>query len=253
MRWRRSCRRATSARSSTSSSRWGSTRRCGGSGAGGSGSLSEAAGEEICGKASDTPTPAPSPLSLRTRNRRGSQLAEGAWAHAGDAHAHVQASPDPGRAYAMLPDGDRAALQPYLVPASSTKSVTLSPTDAVETTFTSEDEALIRTSAVGDCWTGQVRTTAHAPVGNAIWDVRVEGAWCGGATVSSAASHRSWSTNRRARLAGQGRDRFRGGLLGRSGEDLGATEDGRRRGRPGSADDTAVRAHHANRTRECQR
>ncbi|WP_160482499.1 hypothetical protein [Clavibacter michiganensis] len=170
------------------------------------------------------------PLSIHSRSPRGAQAAASALAliivcgFAGPAeaasrpsldvpaglaradaiYAQIEASPHPEQAYAALADADKGVVRSYLLPATTTKAVSIAPTDAtaaravadgaVGTTFTSEDDAIIRTSAVGGCWTGTVKTTAHAPAGNAIWDVWVEGAWCADSTVTSAAFHRSWAT-----------------------------------------------------------
>jgi hypothetical protein len=166
-------------------------------------------------------------------------------------YAQVAASPHPEQAYAALADADKAVMRSYLLPATTTKAVSIAPTDAtaaraaadgaIGTTFASEDDAIIRTSAVGGCWTGTVKTTAHAPAGNAIWDVWVEGAWCAGTTVTSAAFHRSWAT-----IAAPGwQDR---GEIGSGAGFSGGTA----KIWVGPADDPAVRADHRERARTCE-
>lgn len=118
----------------------------------------------------------------------------------------LEASPDPGSTFTSLPDAEREAIENYLVPATYEETVTLVPTSpagtispeggAVARTYSSVAEAEQAVAAAAACYGAYVRQTAHAPAGNAIWDIYTEGSWCGtaGSSATSATFGRSWSS-----------------------------------------------------------
>lgn len=109
-------------------------------------------------------------------------------------------SADPEAAYANLSSEDLATLQSYFFVDEVTETISLTPEEAAPgtqpTTYTSMKAAEAAVAAAAKCYTGWAKFTGTAALGNGIWDVWVEGRWCGtpGSKVTSAAFLRSWST-----------------------------------------------------------
>lgn len=92
-----------------------------------------------------------------------------------------------------------------MLPATETTSIKVTPADTtataavltgkVQTAFTSEGEARASIAVAGGCYTAQNKVTKRAAVGNAIWDVWVEGRYCSnGSAVTSVSFSRTWAT-----------------------------------------------------------
>lgn len=118
-----------------------------------------------------------------------------------EVYAEVSTAADPEGAYAGLSKDDRAAFDAYFLPTTTTAAVNLTKTDSRgvaiggQVEFNSQSAAMAAVAASTTCWIGTSKLTAHAALGNAIWDTWTEGKWCGnGSSVSSAAFTRSWST-----------------------------------------------------------
>lgn len=112
---------------------------------------------------------------------------------------------DPAAAYRALPASEKATFDAYMLPATETTSVKLTPADStataailtgkVQTAFTSDDEARAAVAAASGCYTAQNKVTKISGVGVALWDVWVEGRYCSnGSSVTSVSFSRTWST-----------------------------------------------------------
>ncbi len=118
----------------------------------------------------------------------------------------LNSAANPRTAFNALSANDKAAFESYFLPATTEENVTLTPLDSAATNavhagtvaldYSSTEAASKALAAAGSgCWGNYVRDTAHAALGNAIWDTYTEGTWCySGSSVTSASFSRSWST-----------------------------------------------------------
>jgi hypothetical protein len=118
----------------------------------------------------------------------------------------LDSAANPQATFNALSANDKAAFESYFLPATTVEKVTLTPLDstamhavdtgAVALVYSSTEAASnAMAAAASGCWGNYVKSTAHAALGNAIWDTYTEGTWCySGSTVTSATFSRSWST-----------------------------------------------------------
>jgi hypothetical protein len=120
-------------------------------------------------------------------------------------YGQLSLADDAQAAYAGLAPDDRAAFDAYLLPATATESVVLTPLDAdaqaalgdggMKGQYDSTVEARAQVAAAGGCWGTTAKNTSSAAAGNALYDTWVEGTWCSdGTNVTSATYGRSWTT-----------------------------------------------------------
>lgn len=116
----------------------------------------------------------------------------------------VSSAQDPEAAFAALTADERSAFDSYFLPATSAQTVTLQPLTASgepepageKVMYKTEAAAMAAVAATSKCYAATARSTEYAALGNAIFDVWVEGKWCGtpGKKVTSATFIRSYST-----------------------------------------------------------